>query len=233
MKKILLIGLSILALVTTGLAGYVGWSLYPHENFLPLPAPLIAANTEEGANLLKNADNIADYKSLMLSFEPQSLASYCGVASSVAVLNALGLTTSQKDFFTDKANLIRSQVSVMRGGMSLAELAGLLTAHGLKVSINHSDNFSIADFRATLEKNLSTAGDYLIINYQREALGQGRVGHISPISAYDRVTDSVLIMDTATHKYPHTWVPVELLFAAMNTADPASGKMRGFVEVSK
>lgn len=70
---------------------------------------------------------------------------------------------------------------------------------------------------------------YAAACYQRELLGQDRVGHISPLAAYDR--DKVLILDTAAHKYPPTWAPVERLFAAMQTVDGSSGKMRGYVEV--
>jgi len=119
----------------------------------------------------------------------------------------------------------------MFGGMSLTDLSGLLKAHGLKVAHYHADQFDETQFRAAAARNLASDGDYLLVNYQREVLGQGRVGHISPLAAYDQDTDSVLIMDTAAHKYPPTWVPVSLLVAAMKTEDPSSGKMRGYVEI--
>ena len=51
-------------------------------------------------------------------------------------------------------------------------------------------------------------------------------------AAYDGDADKVLVLDTARHKYPPTWVPVELLFIAMSTLDSSSGKTRGFVEVA-
>jgi hypothetical protein len=83
-----------------------------------------------------------------------------------------------------------------------------------------------------VERNLSNEDDYLLVNYQREVLGQERVGHISPLAAYDRDSDRVLILDTAGYKYPPTWVPMESLFTAMSTVDSASGKSRGFIEIS-
>jgi len=43
----------------------------------------------------------------------------------------------------------------------------------------------------------------------------------------------VLIMDTASYKYPPTWVELPKLYEAMNTIDGASGKSRGYVEVSE
>ena len=51
----------------------------------------------------------------------------------------------------------------------------------------------------------------MLVNYQREVLGQRRVGHISPVAAYDQASDSVLILDTATYNYPATWVPLARL----------------------
>jgi hypothetical protein len=233
MKKVLIILGLMLATTVLGLAGFAGWVLYPHDNPLPLPSSLVGATTTEGVERLAAADAFADYELLASSFQAQSLASYCGVATSVAVLGAFGTPTTQGEFFTDEASAVRSRFKVTFGGMSLPDLAGLLKAHGLKTSVHYADQFSVVEFRAAVEKNLATDNDYLLVNYQREALGQGRVGHISPLAAYDRETDSVLIMDTAAHKYPPTWVPIELLYAGMSTTDSASGKMRGYVEVTQ
>ena len=233
MKTTLKIVAAIIGTTALGFAAVVTWLLLPHDNFQPMPAPLVAANSKEGLRRLNGAEAIADYQQLLENFQAQALVSYCGVASSVSVLNAFGIQAGQFDFFTEEASRVRSRFKVMFGGMSLLELGGLLDAHGLQITRRHMDGVSLAEFRATLKKNLSHAGDYLIVNYQREVLGQGRVGHISPASAYDKDSDSVLIMDTASHKYPPTWVPLELLYAAMKTSDSASGTMRGFIEVSK
>jgi hypothetical protein len=232
LKKFLKILAGLVAVVVLGLAAFVAWALYPQVNPQPLPSALVALSSPEGIKRRENANFLADLESLSDSFQAQSLASYCGVASSVSVLAALGTETSQGEFFTDEASKVRSQFNVIFGGMSLPELAGLLGAYELRVSVRHADQFTLDEFRDVAKSNLSTTGDYLLVNYQREELGQGRVGHISPVAAYDRASDSVLVMDTAAHKYPPTWVPVDLLYAAMRTTDPSSGKMRGFVEVS-
>ena len=42
-----------------------------------------------------------------------------------------------------------------------------------------------AAVRTGLAENLATAGDYVIVNYSRPALGQEGSGHISPLGAYD------------------------------------------------
>jgi hypothetical protein len=223
----------IIATVILALAGFVAWNLYPHNNPQSLPAPLLSHSSNKGAARLKRSTAIADYSTLAGSFQAQELASYCGVASSVAVLGAFGGTTSQSDFFTKEASKVRSRLQVTFGGMTLAELAGLLRSYSLSVEVRHADEFDVSEFRRVVKTNLSSANDYLLVNYQREVLGQGRAGHISPLSAYDEATDSVLIMDTAAHKYPPTWVPLESLYAAMRTGDSSSGKLRGFLEVAR
>ena len=148
------------------------------------------------------------------------------------MLSALGREVDQGSFFTAAASDVRPRRKVMMGGMSLPDLAGLLGAHGAAVSVQHATDSDLDAFREAVIRNLSTPGDYLLVNYQREVLGQNKVGHISPLAAYDRETDTVLIMDTASYSYPPTWVPVADLFAAMATTDRSSGKSRGFVEVS-
>ena len=182
--------------------------------------------------MLEGASIRADYSQLSRTFQAQILASYCGVASSVAVLNALGINVSQGDFFTDDAAKVRPRLKVVFGGMSLPELGGLLIAHGVQVSVFHADESSVDKFRSTIENNLATVDDYLIVNYQRKILGQDEVGHISPLAAYNHKSDSVLIMDTTRNNYPPTWVPVKMLFEAMSTTDSTTGKMRGYIEVS-
>ena len=116
--------------------------------------------------------------------------------------------------------------------MSLADLAALLDAHGVETHVRYASDSTVDDFRAAVQRNLSNEGDFVVVNYQREGLGQGRMGHISPLAAYDANTDRALILDTARHKYPPTWVPLEALYEATEEVDSASGESRGCVEVS-
>jgi Phytochelatin synthase len=69
----------------------------------------------------------------------------------------------------------------------------------------------------------------LLASYDRTVLGQTGSGHFSPITAYDPVSDSVLIMDTARFKYGSHWVQLSLLANAMKPIDPDSGRSRGFI----
>jgi len=233
MRKKIRIILAILVLLITGFAAFVWYSLQARPNPQPLPSNLFAVESAEGQKMLARANFKADYAALASNYEPQELVSFCGVASSVTVLNALGKKTNQSDFFTDDVSDVKSRFSVMFGGMALSELTNLLEKHNTKGVMTYASDSSLEEFRNILKRNLSNPENYLLVNYQREVLEQGTVGHISPLGAYDNESDYVLIMDTAAHKYPPTWVPVSLLFDAMNTADASSGVTRGYLEVSK
>ncbi|WP_371372263.1 phytochelatin synthase family protein [Thalassotalea aquiviva] len=215
-----------------GLVGFIGWNLYPHQNLQNLPDELISLNSELGLKLLEQADFKQDYALIDNHFIAQSTVSYCGVASGAMVLNALGEKTDQINFFNANTNNIKSRWQVTFTGMSLSDLTGFLLAYGKPVKTYYASDSSLDLFRQVLRDNLQNEHDFILVNYQREALGQGRVGHISPIVAFHQQNDLVLIMDTAAHKYPPTWVPVSLLFNAMLEQDNSVGKSRGYIEVS-
>lgn len=56
---------------------------------------------------------------------------------------------------------------------------------------------------------------------------QTGTGHFSPIGGYHAGRDMVLILDVARFKYPPHWVPLTLLWDAMNTVDETTGHHRG------
>lgn len=203
----------------------------PRMDPQPLPSDLVDLGTSAGQALLAEAEDAADYPALAAHFQPQWLKSYCGVASSVVVLTALGADVTQQDFFTAKTQSVRPRWRVVVAGMALDELGGLLAAHGATVSVRHADAFDVAAFRKVVAENLSRPGDYLIVNYDRKALGQEGAGHISPRAAYDAESDRALVMDTAAYRYPRTWVPLGQLYDAMATRDSGSDSTRGYVEV--
>lgn len=127
--------------------------------------------------------------------------SFCGVAAGVTVLNDMGRDLSQQTFFNDDTDAVRTRFQVTFGGISLPELAGLLEAHGATVTFDHADSSTLQEFRAALDTNLDHEGDFILVNYQREALGQPKAGHVSPLAAYDRDTDKVL----SNASSPPTW----------------------------
>jgi len=80
-------------------------------------------------------------------------------------------------------------------------------------------------------RGLADPSDRLIVNVERSALGQGRGGHLSPLAAYHAPSDSVLLMDVASYRFPAAWIPLADLWRSMRTADAQSGRSRGLVIV--
>lgn len=232
LRKVLLACIGLVLLIVVALAGFAWWSLQPRADALDLPDGLIALSDSRGESLLREADAKADFAMLVEHYESQELRSFCGVASSVIVLNSLGRELDQHSFFDVGSASVKPRFGVMFGGMTLEELTAYLEAHGGAAEMHYADAVAIDEFREIVRENLQDPGNFLLVNYQREVLGQRRVGHISPIGAYDADTDRVLILDTASYNYPPTWVPLTRLHAAMAAVDPSSGKARGFVEIA-
>jgi hypothetical protein len=83
--------------------------------------------------------------------------------------------------------------------------------------------------RTDLVANLAHAGDYVIVNYRREAAGQDGGGHISPLGAYDAVSDSFLVLDVNPAAAGWVWMRTATLVKAMRTFDTVEN--RGYVLV--
>jgi hypothetical protein len=213
---------------------------------LPLSPQLIPFSSSDGEQLLIESTARQDYFLLSNQFVTQINQAYCGVASSVMVLNALGLPApesplykpfhvfTQENFF-DRAETkqVVSPELVSKRGMTLAQLGDLLTSHGAKVQVYYGSDVDLERFRSLLLQNLTKRDNFAIVNYLRKTIGQERGGHISPIAAYNQRTDRFLILDVSRYKYPPVWVKAEDLWQAIRTIDADSGKTRGFVLVGK
>lgn len=208
--------------------------------------PLISLDAPEGATLFDHAGVPASGFSLLRYFVTQDNQAFCGVASSVIVLNSLGVEApvtptlfpyrlwNQDNFFTDKVLAIKSATMVSVRGLELEQLGAILGTFGLKVEVRHADELKNVDgFRSTASAALADSGKRVIVNYSRKALNQEGGGHISPLAAYDKDSDRFLILDVARYKVPPVWVTAKDLFDALNTKDTDAGKKRGLVIVSK
>jgi hypothetical protein len=190
----------------------------------------VSLKSPEGAALLASAAR-ADADGLLAAFQTQEKASWCGVASSVTVLDARGDHLTQDGFFTPEVTAVRSWWKTTFGGTTLDDLAGMLRAHGVATDVHHAASEDLTAFREALRTNLGTPGDWLIVNYDRPGVGESGGGHISPLAAYAADQDLVLLLDVSSYKYPPHWVPVPKLFEAMDTIDDESGITRGWVAV--
>ena len=208
----------------------------PPINLLPLPTHLIPVDSLQGQEVLAKSSFVSDYSLLTKSFVRQARRAFCGVATSVAILNALypnQKKIDQSTFFTEETQQVRTSFQVTFGGMTLEELRGLLKSHGAHVRAVHASTTDIDTFRNLAKENLNNPSDFIIVNYQRAQLGQVKSGHISPLAAYHAASDRFLILDVAAHRYPPVWVSTAALWAAMNTIDNTSQQSRGFIIVKK
>ena len=193
---------------------------------------LIPLDTERGQRLLEEAVT-ADYAPLQQHYQRQELLTFCGIASGVIALNALhGRPTHSQDAFLTRAAASIREEQVKESGMTLAQLGALLASHGARVSVHHAEDESLQRFREVAAQNVSRDGDFLIVNYLREAIGQRSGGHFSPLAAFHPGSDRFLILDVADFKYSPVWVEADVLFGAMATVDACSGQSRGFVAVT-
>ena len=213
---------------------------------LPLPGNLVDFNSPEGEHYLIEAQANADYFPLASQFVTQKTQAYCGIASLAMVLNAIGAPAPSAPeyepykFFTQdnalnaETDAILPREVLARQGTTLDQLGALVAYHGLSGEAHHAGDETLEAFRANARAALSARDRYVIVNYQRKALGQLPGGHISPLAAYDEKQDRFLILDVARYKYPPVWVSSADLYAAMNTPDVSNGgKTRGYVLVSK
>jgi len=217
-----------------------GQSASPESASAPIPL-----REPAGQELLFHSDARADYGFLSQDFETQANLSYCGVATLVMVLNSLGVPAppmpnhpgyrfwTQDNLFGGPGGerFLRAE-QVRREGMTLAQLHGWSSDHGLVVRRFQGNRLSLEQFRQLLREGLRDRGDRLIVNYLRSAVDQQGSGHISPIAAYDSRSDRVLILDVARYRYPAVWVKSEALWRAMGEVDKASGQGRGLLILS-
>lgn len=210
---------------------------------LPLPDSLTSLTSSTGQALLRDSEALADYVPLTVQFITQQNQAFCGVASTVMVLNAMGIPAplapewerqyfTQDNLFNEQTEAVIPRSVIERQGLTLAELAGIFESYPVTAEIHYGSDVTLEEFRQRIADNLAEPGNFVVVNYLRRAIGQERGGHISPIAAYDADTDQFLILDVSRYKYPPVWVSATALWNAVNTVDPVSQKTRGFLLIS-
>ncbi len=216
-----------------------------HAETLPLPPNLIGAASPAGEGYFLEAEARAAYFPLADNFVTQKNQAFCGVASSVMVLNALQLpapavpeydpyrTFTQDNVFSAATEAVIPADTIREMGMTLDQLGAFIATQPVAVEVHHAADTSLDAFRAAARDYLSKPGHFVVVNYLRKAIGQEKGGHISPLAAYDGKSDRFLILDVARYKYPPVWVAAADLFAAMNTADSDNqNRSRGYVLIA-
>jgi hypothetical protein len=115
-------------------------------------------------------------------------------------------------------------------GYQLRQFDAMLRANALVTTVVVVDDARPEQaIRADLADNLARGGDYVIVNYRREAVGQKGGGHISPLGAYDAASDSFLVLDVNPAAAGWVWMPATTLVKGMRTFDTVEN--RGYVLV--
>ena len=248
-RRILRIGSAGL-LLAAGIGGAVAYLHGPQQTDLappsrPLSEKLVRLDSPEGERLLTESEANEAFLPLATHFTTQKTQAYCGVASVVMVLNALGVPApvppeyepyryfTQDIVLGDLTSDVTTPAKVAEYGMSPEHVAGVLRSYGVEAVVHRAVASSIEDFRARASDYLDRGGHHVIVNYSRSGLEQEGRGHISPLAAYDADTDRFLILDVSRYKYPPVWMTVADLYKAINTIDSGSNKTRGIVVVSK
>ena len=116
-------------------------------------------------------------------------------------------------------------------GYQLRQFDQMLRANGLTTRlVVVDDKKTDAEIRTELVASLARPDDYVLVNYRREAVGQRSGGHISPLGAYDAVSDSFLVLDVNPAAADWVWMPTATLVKGMRTFDTVEN--RGYVLVS-
>jgi glutathione gamma-glutamylcysteinyltransferase len=142
---------------------------------------------------------------------------------------------SEETLFCDTEKLcVHSASKIRTEGMDFQDFEALGRCHGVQIQPFRLPSVNIDTFRELIIRTCRSAEkqSFVICNFSRKALQQTGDGHFSPIGGYHETTDSVLILDVARFKYPPYWVPVEALWASMQSVDGKTGLPRGYFVVA-
>lgn len=113
-------------------------------------------------------------------------------------------------------------------GYQVRQLDEMLRANGATTRLTIVDDNKVEqDIRTELVENLRRRGNYVIVAYKRDAVGQRGGGHISPLGAYDAESDSFLVLDVNPASAGWVWMPTATLVKGMRTFDTVEN--RGYI----
>ncbi|KAK4281314.1 hypothetical protein QN277_012827 [Acacia crassicarpa] len=212
-----------------------------YRRVLPSP-PAFEFASPEGKKIFVEAlahGTMEGFFKLISYYQTQSEPAFCGLASLAVVLNALAIDPGRKwkgpwRWFDDSMlDCCEPLAKIKEEGITFGKVACLAQCNGAKVEAFRTNESTMDDFRKNVI-SCSTSEDYhLIVSYNRGVFKQTGTGHFSPLGGYHAERDMVLILDVARFKYPPHWVPLTLLWEAMNTVDKATGHYRGYMVISR
>ncbi|XP_050251778.1 glutathione gamma-glutamylcysteinyltransferase 3-like isoform X1 [Quercus robur] len=212
-----------------------------YRRSLPSP-PAIEFASSEGKKLFSEAlgdGTMEGFFKLISYYQTQSEPAYCGLATLSMVLNALSIDPGRKwkgpwRWFDDSMlDCCEPLAKIKADGITFGKVACLAHCNGAKVEAFRTSESTIDDFRKYVICCTSSEDCHVITSYHRAVFKQTGTGHFSPIGGYHAGRDMVLMLDVARFKYPPHWIPLKLLWEAMDTIDEATGHRRGFMIISR
>lgn len=212
-----------------------------YRRILPSPPSIDFASSEGKQLFLEAIQNgtMEGFFKLISYFQTQSEPAYCGLASLSMVLNALAIDPGRKWkgpwrwFDESMLDCCEPLEKVKAKGIAFGKVVCLARCAGAKVEAFRSNQSTIDEFRKFVYACCTSDNCHVISSYNRRIFQQTGTGHFSPIGGYHAGRDMALILDVARFKYPPHWVPLPLLWEAMDTVDEATGLHRGFMLISR
>lgn len=186
-------------------------------------------SSPEGLERLVRSGQAQKFFHIANFYRFQTDAFSCGPTSASIVLNALGYGSDSAPASGDGIRAYTPEnifSSITEAGLELEELRRIIADYDLTVEKRVMSADSKMEQRQIFLEALQAPASYVIANFSRES-----GGHFSPVVAYDRLSDSVLILDTNPSQQPWNWMPLETLLAAMETRDRHEN--RGYLVVEK
>jgi hypothetical protein len=158
---------------------------------LPLPQNLTGFSTHDGEVYFGESDAREAFFPLASNFVTQKTQAYCGVASIVMVLNALGVPApavpeyapyrifTQDNVLSEQTDAVLPRNVLARQGMTLDQIGAILATEPVKAEVHHASESSVDEFRKLASAYLGEPGHFVIVNYLRKAIGEEIGGHIS------------------------------------------------------
>lgn len=208
---------------------------------------VVSFTTTKSEQFISSSDAKSGLWDLLSNFETQESQAFCGIASSVVILNSLNIKPSipapswypferfnQTNFFNMDVLKLKAPNVVNMEGVTLDELTAILNTYDVTATAYHAtDDFGLYNFRKTIMFAMRDSNSRVILNFHRKPLGQSGGGHHSPIAAYDPKSDRFLVLDVARYKFVPYWVTAEDLWKAANTMDNDAKAMRGIIVIEK
>jgi len=151
---------------------------------------------------------------------------------------------NEDNFFNDQTDKVMPRLAIQRmmrandgefsGGIDIAELSKMLKIHDVGVKIKLISDVSeslISEFRDEVISVVQDKDRFIIANYSHD-YKSGLGAHYSPVVAYDKESDSVLIMDVAAHREPWVWINLKDVYLSMHTKNYAGNSYRGYMIIS-